>query len=87
MFLNLPSRLAKKLVALAEAYGKKSAEGIWIDLEVSQEELGDFVGTTRESINKQMKQWRDEGLARMEQGRITILNPRRIQALAGMIDH
>jgi CRP-like cAMP-binding protein len=87
MFLNLPSRLAKKLTALAEAYGKPSAEGLWIDLEVSQEELGDFVGTTRESINKQMKQWRDEGIARMEQGRITILNPRRIQALAGMVDH
>jgi CRP-like cAMP-binding protein len=86
LFLNLPSRLAKKLVALADAYGKESPEGLWIDLEVSQEELGDFVGTTRESINKQMKLWRDEGLARMEQGRITILNPRRIQALAGMLE-
>jgi CRP-like cAMP-binding protein len=87
LFLNLPSRLAKKLLALAEAYGQESEGGIRIDLEISQEELGNFVGTTRESINKQMKQWRDEGIARMEKGRITILNLRRIEALAGMIGH
>ncbi len=87
LFLNLPSRLAKKLVALAAAYGKEAGGAVRIDLHVSQEQLGDFVGTTRESINKLLKTWSQQGLVRMDQGYITILRPREIQALAGMIGH
>ena len=82
MFLNLPSRLAKKLLALAEAYGKESPEGLWIDLEVSQEELGDFVGTTRESINKQLRSWADEGIASMGGGFVTIRDEAALRQIA-----
>ena len=82
MFLNLPSRLAKKLLALADAYGKESPEGLWIDLEVSQEELGDFVGTTRESINKQMRAWTDQGTIRVDHGFVVILRMEALEELA-----
>jgi CRP-like cAMP-binding protein len=86
-FLNLPSRLAKRLVGLSQKYGREATGGVRIDLHVSQTELGDMVGTTRESINKLMRRWVQEGLLSMEGGYITIHRPREIQAMAGMVSH
>ena len=86
-FLNLPSRLAKRLVGLSQKYGREATGGVEIDLHVSQTELGDMVGTTRESINKLVRTWAQEGLVSMENGYITIHRPREIQAMAGMVNH
>jgi len=82
-FLNLPARLSKKLVSLSRAYGVATPEGVRIDLKLSQSELGDLVATTRESINKQMKTWSDEGLVSMKNGVITIHRIDDLEALAG----
>jgi CRP-like cAMP-binding protein len=87
LFLNLPSRLAKKLLTLSSAYGKQTPHGLQIDLKLSQTELGDMVGTSRESINKQVKLWTEEGLVTMEHGTVTIRRPEQLEALAGMIRH
>ncbi len=82
-FLNLPVRLAKKLVLFAGRYGRDAEGGaVKIDLKLSQEEWGDLVGTTRESINKQMRAWGDEGLIRIDAGYITLLQPEAIERLA-----
>ena len=86
-FLNLPSRLAKKLIKLSDDYGREATGGVRIDLRVSQTELGDMVGTTRESINKLVRSWSQDGLVSMENGYITIHRPREIQAMAGMMSH
>jgi CRP/FNR family transcriptional regulator, cyclic AMP receptor protein len=43
--------------------------GIRIDIPLSQQQLGSMVGMSRESMNKQLKQWRQEGLIRLEEGR------------------
>jgi CRP-like cAMP-binding protein len=82
-FLNLPARLAKKLLSLSRAYGVATSGGTRIDLKLSQAELGDLVATTRESINKQMKTWSDEGLVSMKSGIITIHRIDDLEALAG----
>jgi CRP-like cAMP-binding protein len=82
-FLNLPVRLAKKLMAYADRYGRDAEGGaVKIDLKLSQEEWGDLVGTTRESINKQMRAWGDEGLIRIDAGYVTLLRPEAIERLA-----
>jgi CRP-like cAMP-binding protein len=83
LFLNLPVRLAKKLVAYATSHGRRTAEGVRIELKLSQEEWGDFVGATRESINKQMRQWTDQGLIRVDHGYVVLLRPAALEALAG----
>ena len=85
LFLNLPLRLAKKLLSLSRAYGEEAAEGIRIDLRLSQEEWGDLVGTTRESINKQMRQWTEAGIVRIDDGYVVILNPVELEKLAGAV--
>jgi CRP/FNR family transcriptional regulator, cyclic AMP receptor protein len=82
-FLNLPVRLAKKFVLFAGRYGRPGKNGaVKIDLKLSQEEWGDLVGTTRESINKQMRTWSDEGLIEIDAGLVTLLHPEAIERLA-----
>lgn len=83
VFLNLPGRLAKKLLGLAHAYGKSTAAGVRIDLKLSQTDLSTMVGTTRESVNKQMRLWVDEGVLRMEGGYVTLLQRDALEELAG----
>jgi CRP/FNR family transcriptional regulator, cyclic AMP receptor protein len=82
-FLNLPMRLAKKLVLFADRYGREEENGaVKIELKLSQEEWGDLVGTTRESVNKQMRAWGDEGLIEIDAGFVTLLRPEAIERLA-----
>jgi len=85
VFLNLPARLAKKLLGLAEAYGEQGERGVRIDLKLSQQELATMVGTTRESVNKQMRAWEDEGVVTSERGFITIHRRQELEALAGFV--
>jgi CRP/FNR family cyclic AMP-dependent transcriptional regulator len=82
LFLNLPVRLAKKLLAFAESDGEKTAEGLRIQLRLSQEEWGDLVGATRESINKQIRAWADEGLIAQDRGHIVLIHPQRLESIA-----
>jgi CRP-like cAMP-binding protein len=83
LFLNLPIRLAKKLLALDRTYGRDTEAGRRVDLKLSQEEWGDLVGATRESINKQVRAWVEQGLMSVDQGYIVIHRPDELEKLAG----
>jgi CRP-like cAMP-binding protein len=85
LFLNLPLRLAKKLLSLSKAYGQPHDQGLRLDLDLSQEEWGDLVGTTRESINKQFRAWTDAGILSVDHGYIVIQNRRELERLAGAV--
>jgi CRP-like cAMP-binding protein len=61
-FLNLPARLARILLNLGQQYGKHTGEGIVIGLKLSQEELGNLVGVSRESVNRQVRLWVETGV-------------------------
>ena len=73
-FCEGPSRLARRFVHLAEFSGRQVENGIFVDMALSQQQLGNMVGMTRESINKQLRQWRDEGLISWTRGYYTITN-------------
>jgi CRP-like cAMP-binding protein len=81
-FLNLSERLAKKLVHLSRRFGKQRPDGIRIDLVLSQEEWGDLVGATRESLNKQLKSWAEAGLVRRSGRYLIIEDPAALEDLA-----
>ena len=81
LFLNLPVRLAKKLVLFADRYGGGRGGAVKIDLKLSQEEWGDLVGTTRESINKQMRAGA-RGAGSRSSGLRQLLQPEAIERLA-----
>jgi CRP-like cAMP-binding protein len=82
VLLALRARLAKKLVALARSYGQPTGEGTRIDLKLSQQALGDMVGTSRESINKQLRAWTQQGLVESQRGFITLRRPKELESLA-----
>ncbi|MDE0883908.1 MAG: Crp/Fnr family transcriptional regulator [Myxococcota bacterium] len=80
-FLNLPYRLAKKMTALAHTYGSQQEGGLRIKLRLSQEEWGDLVGATRESVNKQFRAWTKEGLIHVDRGCVVLDRPDEIERL------
>jgi CRP-like cAMP-binding protein len=85
-FLNLPVRLAKKLVDFAYQHGvDRSDDEVLIDVRLSQEEWGDLVGTTRESINKQFGIWSKEGIIALEKGSVVVLQRDELEKLADCV--
>lgn len=82
-FLNLPARLARVLISLADQYGVDTPEGREIRLKLSQEEMGNLVGSSRESINKQLRAWTDQGLLDTQQG---VLLVKRLDALQEIVN-
>ena len=79
---KLPVRLAKRMLMLARQYGEPTPEGIRIGVKLSQSELGELVGKTREAINKQVRSWSDDGLLSMIDGRIVLRDVDRLQDIA-----
>jgi CRP-like cAMP-binding protein len=61
-FLDLPGRLAKTLLDLGRTEGVDTKDGLRIDMPMSQSAFGAMLGASRETINKQLKSWQDEGL-------------------------
>jgi CRP/FNR family transcriptional regulator, cyclic AMP receptor protein len=78
-FLNLGARLARKLCALSVAHGRREREAIMIDMKLSQTELAQMLGVTREAVNKQLQLWSRQGVLRFDRGYITIANARRLE--------
>lgn len=79
-FLDLLSRLAKRLCQLAGVLQESSAEAT--EVQVGQEVLADMVGATREAVNKQLARLREMGLIETGRGYIRILRPVRLRAIA-----
>jgi CRP-like cAMP-binding protein len=83
LFLDLPSRLAKKLLDLAASSGKRLPTGIRLEGKLSQREIGNMIGLSRESVNKQLALWQDEGIIALDKGVITITDE---AALRGLVE-
>jgi CRP/FNR family transcriptional regulator, cyclic AMP receptor protein len=81
IFLDLPGRLAKKLLDFAELHGRSVSEGIELDLHLSQYDLGTLTGASRESVNKVLTLWRRNGLISLQQRKIIIQRPAELRLL------
>jgi CRP/FNR family transcriptional regulator, cyclic AMP receptor protein len=77
-FLDITSRLAKKILELGDTFGIREGGQVRIGMKITQKELASMIGATRESINKQLKALRDQGLVRISGGTIEILNRERL---------
>ena len=75
---NLPGRLASALIRLTEKH-KLAPAGRTIA--VTQQEISEMVGMTRESINKQLRVWAGRNWVRLEHGAIVVLDAGPLQAL------
>lgn len=75
MFLDLPSRLAKALLQEAEATGDKR-------IMLTQRNLSEMIGMSRESTNKQLRAWEKQKLIALQRGGIVILSPSALETIA-----
>jgi CRP-like cAMP-binding protein len=78
---DLPVRLARVLLKLAEDYGRPCLAGSRIDLKLSQRDLSNLVASSRESVNKQLRVWREKGVVDLEDGFIVLRRPAELERL------
>ena len=78
---DLPVRLARVLLKLAEDYGRPGSTGTRIDLKLSQRDLSNLVAASRESVNKLWRTWRENGTVELEDGFIVLRRPVGLRAL------
>ncbi len=84
LLLAIPARLAKKLLALAQTYGKPVPGGTRIELRLPQHQLGEMIGATRESVNKTLRRWVEQGSISVDRGYVTIQDPAALESAVRM---
>jgi CRP-like cAMP-binding protein len=77
-FLDARTRLVRVLLDLAENQGQPTGGAVVINQKLTQSELANLCGLTRESTNKWLRFYVREGLLSYEGGQITLVRPERL---------
>jgi CRP/FNR family cyclic AMP-dependent transcriptional regulator len=72
VFTDVPGRVAKALLDLAEKFGREESDGTRVQHDLTQEELAQLVGASRETVNKALSEFASRGWLRLE-GRTVLL--------------
>lgn len=75
VFMDVPARLAKTLLDLAKRFGEPSVQGLVVPHDLTQEELAQLVGTSRETVNKALMDFTNRGWITREGRTIIIYQP------------
>jgi CRP/FNR family cyclic AMP-dependent transcriptional regulator len=75
---DLPGRLASALIRLTERHQQSPAGHT---IAVTQQEISEMVGMSRESINKQLRSWESRNWVRLEHGAIVVLDAAALRSL------
>jgi CRP-like cAMP-binding protein len=79
---DLPERLARLLVKLSSDYGRPAVGGgTRIDLKLSQRDLATLVASSRETVNKQLRGWREKGLVDQVAGYLVVRDASALERL------
>jgi CRP/FNR family transcriptional regulator, cyclic AMP receptor protein len=82
-FRTVEQRLASRLLDLARRFGVRSAAGVEIDARLTQQELADMIGTSRETLATTISSLRDRRVVEMRQQRVVITDLAALQSLSG----
>ncbi|WP_075981462.1 Crp/Fnr family transcriptional regulator [Bacillus massilinigeriensis] len=66
--------LYSTLIRMTNSYGIEKSDGIFIDLPLTNQELANFCGTSRESVNRMLNELKRDGIVSFNKGKITIHN-------------
>jgi CRP-like cAMP-binding protein len=77
--LNVPAKIAKRLLSLAELHGRATGDGI--KLKISQEELAQFLSLSRQIVNQYLQTWKAKDWIEVGRGSVTVRNTRCLDAL------
>ncbi len=78
IFTDVPGRVAKALLGLSERFGTEEAEGVRVRHDLTQEELAQLVGASRETVNKALADFASRGWLRVDSRAVTILDADRL---------
>lgn len=81
--LTVPQRLARKLIELAHNYGRAEEDGVLVDMALSQTDLANLIGATRESANKSLRDFRRQRWISLRDGRFLIHDADALRAQGG----
>lgn len=84
--MPLPGRIAKRLLSLSEQYGKRPIVGGPVEIRMPQQDLADLVGTTRESVNKQLRAWEQAGIVELGRARVVLKRPESLEAVTASFE-
>ena len=82
IFTDVPGRVAKALLGLAERFGTQEAEGVRVHHDLTQEELAQLVGASRETVNKALADFASRGWIRLEARAVLISDVERLRRRA-----
>lgn len=78
VFSDVPGRVAKALLDLARRFGRQTEQGIMVSHDLTQEELAQLVGASRETVNKALADFVGRGWIKLEARAVLILDPERL---------
>jgi CRP-like cAMP-binding protein len=78
IFVDVPGRVAKQLLQLAQKFGSVDSGQLRVTHDLTQEELAQLVGASRETVNKALADFASRGWLRLEGKSVVILDRERL---------
>ena len=78
VFSDVPGRVAKALLDLADRFGRTADDGVHVHHDLTQEELAQLVGASRETVNKALADFASRGWLRLEPRSVVIMDVERL---------
>lgn len=75
-------RVAHALLRLVKQAGKKTDEGILIDLPISRQDIAEMTGTTLHTVSRLLTAWEEKGLVKSGRQKVTVVEPHRLLMLS-----
>ncbi len=82
VFSDVPGRVAKALLDLAQRFGRQTDTGLLVAHDLTQEELAQLVGASRETVNKALADFAGRGWLRLEARAVVLLDVDRVRRRA-----
>ena len=79
VFTDVPGRVAKALLDLAGRFGRPAEEGVLVAHDLTQEELAQLVGASRETVNKALADFASRGWLKLEARAVLLMDVERLQ--------
>lgn len=75
-------RIARTLLRLAKQTGRKTSEGVVIDMTLTRQDLAEMTGTTLYTVSRVLSQWETQGLVKSKRERVVIVFPHGLVTIA-----
>ena len=82
VFTDVPGRVAKALLDLSNRFGRASEDGILVAHDLTQEELAQLVGASRETVNKALADFVARGWIKLEARAVVLTDVERLKRRA-----